>query len=120
MSSGLRERAQTPAQAVTLRRYTPLAKSKGTVIPPELRIEVLSRDNGCVAFRAGLPDSTCHGALEIDHVRASHGMGMKSRTALDNLVTLCGNHHRIKTADGRHCRPLLLAYLEQVAVRSGA
>jgi 5-methylcytosine-specific restriction endonuclease McrA len=57
----------------------------------------------------------CHGRLELDHVRASGGLGMKSRTTLDNLVTLCAAHHRYKTEHGRTVRPLLIAYLEEGA-----
>lgn len=94
-----------------LRRYAPIAPSRGTQIPPELRIEVMTRDGGCVGvWMPGL----CGGALELDHVRASHGMGMKSRTEADNLVTLCGTHHRWKTAHGREARPALVAYLERI------
>jgi len=92
-----------------LRRYAPIPKSKGTVIPPELRIRVLERDRGCVGF-GRLPEP-CAGSLELDHVRASHGIGMKSRTEADNLVALCGAHHRYKTANGRKARPVLLDYL---------
>jgi hypothetical protein len=50
--------------------------------------------------------------LELDHVRASHGMGMKSETVESNLVALCGAHHRWRTTHGREGRPILLAYLE--------
>jgi 5-methylcytosine-specific restriction endonuclease McrA len=95
---------------MTLRRYAPIAPSRGTVIPTEIRLAVLSRDNGCVGFRR-LPGD-CAGGLELDHVRASHGIGMKSRTEPDNLVSLCGSHHRWKTANGRAARPVLLRYLE--------
>ena len=98
-----------------IRRYAPIRPSLGTRWPPEVRAEIMARDKGrCIGPLAGLPDSTCHGSIEIDHVRASHGMGMKSRSTADNGVVLCGNHHRIKTAEGKHCRPLLLAYLERV------
>jgi 5-methylcytosine-specific restriction endonuclease McrA len=53
-------------------------------------------------------------ALELDHVRASGGMGMKSRSTADNLVSLCGDCHRMKTLNGRVARPALLAYIEGV------
>ena len=85
----------------------------------ELRINVLYRDEGCVAERAGFPNATAHGfPLEIDHVRASGALGKKSRTTLDNLVVLCRDHHRWKTEHGREARPLLLAYLERVNTRT--
>src|SRR5687767_9554055 len=95
---------------MTLRRYAPLAPSRGTVIPANLRAEVLAADKGCVGPRVGMP-SDCFGAIELDHVRASHGIGMKSETALSNLVSLCSTHHRLKTNAGRTWRPLLVDYL---------
>lgn len=97
---------------MTLRTYGPMKKSRGTVIPPTLRIAVLERDRGCVGAR--FSETRCAGGLELDHVRASHGIGMKSRTEADNLVALCGSHHREKTNNGRTVRPILLAYLATV------
>lgn len=96
-----------------IRRYSELAPSSGTRIPPELRFEVLERDGGCVGALVGMP-GPCFGALELDHVRASGGIGMKSATVKANLVTLCGGHHRTKTEAGRTWRPVLLAYLERL------
>ena len=93
-----------------MRRYAPLAPSSGTRIPGTLRVAVLERDRGCVGF--GRFPGDCMGALELDHVRASHAMGRKSETAAGNLVALCGEHHRWKTANGRVARAVLLAYLE--------
>lgn len=87
--------------------------SKGTQIPPQLRILVLERDRICVGAQVGMPGD-CYGALELDHVRASHGIGMKSRTEPDNLVALCSTHHRVKTENGRTWRPVLLEYLARV------
>lgn len=84
--------------------------SHGTVIPPSMRKRVVARDRGCVGHN--LLPGQCAGPLELDHVRASHGMGMKSETVESNLVALCGVHHRWKTANGRDARPILLAYLE--------
>jgi 5-methylcytosine-specific restriction endonuclease McrA len=81
---------------------------------PILRAAVLSRDEGCVGPRIGMP-GTCHYALEVDHVRASGGLGMKSPTVIDNLITLCRDHHRLKTENGRTWRPKLLVYLASVA-----
>lgn len=98
---------------MTLRRYAPIAPSAGTVIPTMLRIEVYERDGYCVGRQVGFP-TVCSGRLELDHVRASHGVGMKSETTLGNLVALCGTCHRWKTSNGRTARPLLLAYLERV------
>ncbi len=95
---------------MTLRRYAPMKPSRGTTIPPALRIEVLNRDQGCAGF--GRLPGPCGSPLELDHVRASHGIGMKSETTAANLVTLCGEHHRWKTSNGREARPILIAYLE--------
>jgi len=94
-----------------LRRYAPIAKSSGTRIPDALREFVMYRDRMCVGRVVGFP-TECFGQLELDHVRASGGMGMKSRTSDDNLVALCSVCHRWKTLNGRQARPLLLAYLE--------
>lgn len=101
---------------MTLRRYQPLKPSRGTVIPPKLRIEVFEADRGCVGPRVGMPGE-CFGALEIDHVRASGGIGMKSETSLHNLVALCSTHHREKTNNGKTWRPKLI---EQIAKRAPA
>lgn len=101
---------------MSLRRYAPMRHSRGTVIPPSVRLEVMSRDGyRCVGPVVGFPVSEHTGSLELDHVRASHGMGMKSATEASNLVALCGSCHRWKTSHGREARPLLLVYLERVA-----
>jgi 5-methylcytosine-specific restriction endonuclease McrA len=103
---------------MTLRRYAPMKSSRGTVIPGDVRVVVLTRDQGCVGPRVGMPGD-CGGSLELDHVRASHGMGMKSSTEPGNLVALCGSHHRWKTSNGRAARPILLAYLEAHDLHAG-
>lgn len=96
-----------------MRRYGPIKPSRGTVIPADVRLAVIRRDDGCVGFR--LLEGECAGPLELDHVRASHGMGMKSESTPANLVALCGYHHRMKTDHGKQIRPVLLAYLERVS-----
>lgn len=101
---------------MSLRRRTPLAPSRGTVIPTRMRLHVLTRDaaatGGCVGY--GRLPGPCQGGLDCDHVRASHGIGMKSVTCPCNLVALCSiGHHDWKTRNGREARPILLAYLEQ-------
>ena len=83
---------------------------------------VRGRDNGCVARLIRLPGSgvplsvvsKCEGRIEVDHVRASEGIGMKSPTVRTNLVSLCSWHHRLKTDHGKTWRPLLTAYLQRV------
>jgi hypothetical protein len=94
-----------------VRRYTPLKSSRGTVIPPEMKLFVFRRDVGCVGF--GVLPEFCLGGLEPDHVRASHAIGMKSTTCPCNLVALCSKHHRYKTEHGKEVRPILLDYLAQ-------
>lgn len=101
---------------MSLRRLTPLHPSKGTVIPPKVRLEVKARDQGCVGPRIGM-ERECFGQEELDHVRASGGLGMKSETSARNLVTLCGQHHFEKTIHGRTWRPLLLAWIEERETR---
>ncbi len=95
----------------TIRRLTPLRPSRGTLIPPDLRFDVYRRDRGCVGRRVGMPGD-CVGLYELDHVRASGALGRKSETSIDNLVSLCAYHHRLKTMEGRRWRPRLIAYLE--------
>lgn len=96
---------------MTLRRYAPMRRSTGTVIPLSLRREVLAADQGrCVGPLVGMPGE-CFGSLELDHVRASGGISMKSSTSLDNLVAMCSTHHRVKTEAGREWRPRLLRYV---------
>lgn len=83
---------------------------------------VRARDRGCVAsralmaraFRERLPMPPCDGPLDVDHVRASGGLSMKSPTHRTNMVVLCRHHHRLKTDWGKTWRPLLVAYLERV------
>lgn len=56
-------------------------------------------------------EGACVLGIEIDHVRASHGVGMKSASVIENGASLCARHHRIKTLNGRRWRPLLLSYI---------
>lgn len=97
-----------------------LRPSRGTVIPPEVRNRVLVRDGAtCVCDRAGFPPEAnreCWGSpVELDHVRASGGIGMKSPSTEENLVCLSAPCHRWKTEHGREARPLLLEYLRAVS-----
>ena len=83
-------------------------------MPPGVRALVHARDRGCVFTRLGIPHD-CFGQLELDHVRASGGLGMRSRSTADNLVLLCPSAHRMKTLEGRRWRHVLLAWIEQAA-----
>jgi hypothetical protein len=77
---------------VTLRRYQGLHPSKGTQWPRDVRAAIHERDdNRCVCARADFPlevIARCGGSTELDHVRASGAIGMKSRSTVDNGVTL--------------------------------
>lgn len=96
---------------MTLRRRTPLKPSRGTTWPTSESNAIYARDRGmCVGPVAGLVGD-CYGGVERDHVRASHGMGMKSESTRYNGVLLCSVHHAYKTVHGREARPKLLAYL---------
>lgn len=86
-------------------------------IPVEVYQHVRRRDRNvtggdCVGTWIGMP-GRCHWATEVDHVRASGGLGMKSPSEPWNLVSLCRDHHRLKTEHGREWRPALLEYLAE-------
>lgn len=98
---------------MTLRRYSVLEPSAGTQWPPKVRRAIEERDRGCVGRIVGFPVE-CFGQLELDHVRASGGVGLKSRSTVDNGVRLCSNCHRYKTDHGKTTRPLLLHYLASI------
>jgi hypothetical protein len=90
-----------------------LRPSRGTVWPRAEAQAIHARDLDCVGPRVGMP-GLCEGPPEKDHVRASHGMGMKSDSVRENGVLLCSNvHHPMKTREGRTWRPVLLAYLAE-------
>src|SRR5258706_8523707 len=96
---------------MTLRRYTEMKPSRGTLWPPEVRAEITVLDGGrCVCRRAKFPEEViarCGGQIELDHVRAG-GTGMKSESTVENRVSLSSWCHRWKTEHGREARPLLL------------
>ena len=100
------------------KRKTPTVKRDTAHELAEKRY-VRNRDKGCVAQDARVRhwpagSSPCDGPLDVDHVRASGGLGMKSPTHRTNMVVLCRWHHRLKTEYGKVWRPLLIAYLERV------
>lgn len=94
-----------------MRRYAQPKPSRGTTWPIEESNAIYARDKGrCVGPEAGFLGD-CYGGVERDHVRASHGMGMKSESVRTNGVLLCNVHHAWKTVHGREGRVLLLDYL---------
>ena len=103
-----------------LHRYTPLRSrtrlkpSRGTVIPSHVRNYVYARDGMSCALVGLLAGHQCWGGIELDHVRASGGVGMKSRSTADNLVCVCSRAHQWKSEHPKEGRSVLLAYLERV------
>ena len=81
-------------------------------VSPAVRAHVKSRDGVCVFTRLGVPHE-CFGPLELDHVLASGGLGLRSRSTPDNLVLLRPSAHRLKNLPGRRWRPELLAWIER-------
>lgn len=81
-------------------------------VTPELREAVLERDQGCVGPRLGMPRA-CFGRLELDHIRASGGLGLRSASVITNLITVCGAHHYAKTVEGRKWRPAFIEWARE-------
>jgi hypothetical protein len=80
---------------------------------------VLKRDNGCVGPRIGMLGrcGTQFGVsdrfnIELDHVNTS-GLGKRGPSTPENLVSLCGLHHRVKTEQSRVWRARLNDYLDE-------
>jgi hypothetical protein len=90
-----------------MRRMTALKPSHGTTWPSAVREHVASHQDGCIGPLAGMPGA-CSGSVELDHVRASGGVGMKSKSIATNGARLCSWHHSLKTREGRTWRPRLL------------
>lgn len=110
---------------MVIRRYAPMKPSRGTTWPYLDARVIATRDGGrCVAHTAGFPASVLERCMttptDKDHVRASGGIGMKSRSTYDNGVLLCPPCHRWKTENGRVARPLLLRYLERMGALGDA
>ena len=88
-------------------RRSPLKPSRGTVWPPAVREHVIDHQLGCIGPLAGMPGA-CGFGIEMDHVRASHATGMKSKSIATNAARLCNWHHWLKTHHGKTWRPRLL------------
>ena len=95
---------------MTLRRYAPLKASRGTLWPPLVREHVATHQPACIGPLAGMLGD-CAGSSELDHVRASHGTGMKSDSIATNAARLCSAHHRVRTENGKTWRPRLIAVI---------
>lgn len=81
--------------------------------PAKVRAAIEERDPSCVGRIVGFP-TRCYGAAQLDHIRASGGIGMKSPSTLENGARLCFSCHEWKTSHGREARPLLLDYVNRV------
>jgi hypothetical protein len=58
----------------------------------------------------------CVGQSELDHVRGSGGLSMKSLSIATNGARLCnGTHHPMKTNAGKTWRPRLLDVVARLA-----
>lgn len=99
---------------MTLRRYAPIAKSRGTTWAPEVRRHVANHQPWCCGPMAEMPGE-CAGASELDHVRASGGISMKSLSIATNAAQMCSVHHRLKTNAGKTWRPRLLTVIAALA-----
>ena len=88
-------------------------------VTPELRRAVMKRDKTCVGPRVGM-EGACGSqfgsgsiiVLELDHVDNA-GFAKRGPSVEQNLVVLCGYHHRVKTESSKRWKPLLRKYLEE-------
>jgi hypothetical protein len=87
-----------------LRRY-----AQRDPVTPEIRLEVLQRDLGCVAVLLGEPPSECRGYLTLDHVKTNPAMGKRAPSDAAHLATVCEFHHLGGWATSH--RPQLRRYL---------
>lgn len=88
-------------------------------VTPDVYAAVMLRDNSCVGPRVGM-QGECGSqwgpgrpvTIEMDHVNSA-GFGKRGPSIEENLVLLCGYHHRVKTEASRRWRAALNEYLEQ-------
>lgn len=66
-------------------------------VTPELRAQVIARDDGCMAPRLGGTFHDCFGRLTLEHVKDELRMGVRAPSDPAHLVTLCEGH----TENGR-------------------
>jgi hypothetical protein len=71
----------------------------------------LERRDGRCAMAKIRADHVCDGPSEIDHVRASGGLGLRSESSRRNCVRLCRWGHLTKTYYGKVWRPILLDWI---------
>lgn len=90
-----------------MRRRGGLKPSQGTTWPRDVREHIATHQAGCIGPLAGML-GRCDPGIELDHIRASHGMGMKSDSIATNGAHLCLFHHDMKTRNGKTWRPRLI------------
>lgn len=101
-----------------LRRTKPMRKSRGTQWPEAVRLHVREHQGwGCIGPEAGMPEPCVGPGIQLDHVRPSGALGMKSPSIPTNAARLCVVHHEMKTNAGETWRPALLRV---IAHRHGA
>jgi hypothetical protein len=88
-------------------------------VTPELRYAVMKRDHTCVGAKIGMGGAcgsqfgSGEGIIwELDHVDNA-GLGKRGPSTMENLVLLCGYHHRVKTESTKKWRPILREYLDE-------
>ena len=80
-------------------------------VTPDIYRRVLERDHGCVmADHCGADPALCSIHLELDHID-SLGFNLRGPSTLDNLVSVCSFHHKLKTEHAAYWRPLLRGYI---------
>ena len=86
-------------------------------VPPEIARAVFARDVSCVGVKVGMLGA-CGSqwgpgkpvSMEIDHVNSA-GFGKRGPSMEENLVLICGYHHRIKTESSKQWRAAINEYL---------
>jgi hypothetical protein len=78
----------------------------------EVRILVLTRDGGCLAFRLDPGADECRGRLTLDHVKDQPRMGKRAPSDPSHLATICEHHHLDGWATAH--RSMLREYLRTV------
>lgn len=100
------------------RRTVKLRNHASDPWPVDVKRAMDERDQrSCIGRVVGFP-TTCMGGLERDHIRASGGIGIKSRSTLDNGVLLCAMCHYWKGLHGKDARPLLIDYVDRMAAEA--
>src|SRR5690348_15941251 len=94
---------------------TPMKPSAGTRWPAAVVAHARSHQPACLGtLTTPRMPGDCMGEREGDHVRASGGIGMKSKSIATNYALTCSWHHSVKGRFGRTWRPRLLAVIAKL------